>query len=91
MATGWCSQAAIIAVGVNAEGQREILGLQLGLSEAETFWSDFLRKLKRRGLNGVQLGYLRCPSRRQQTHDPIPERFWALPGNAAACTSCGTA
>jgi transposase-like protein len=49
------SQAAIIAVGVNAEGQRQILGLQLGLSEAETFWSDFLRKLKRRGLNGVRL------------------------------------
>lgn len=49
------SVAAIIAVGVDAEGRREILGLALGPSEAETFWSDFLRKLKRRGLAGVQL------------------------------------
>ena len=49
------SVAAIIAVGVDVEGRREILGLALGPSEAETFWSDFLRKLKRRGLAGVQL------------------------------------
>lgn len=49
------SVAAIIAVGVNADGRREILGLGLGDSEAQVFWVEFLRSLKRRGLSGVQL------------------------------------
>ena len=49
------SVAAIVAVGANAEGRREILGLAIGPSEAETFWADFLRTLKRRGLAGVKL------------------------------------
>lgn len=49
------SVAAIVAVGVDAEGRREVLGLAPGPSEAETFWSDFLRTLKKRGLAGVQL------------------------------------
>lgn len=49
------SMAVIVAVGVNADGRREILGLDIGPSEAETFWTDFLRKLARRGLRGVKL------------------------------------
>jgi transposase-like protein len=49
------SVAAIIAVGVNADGRREVLGLDIGPSEAETFWTAFLRKLARRGLRGVKL------------------------------------
>ncbi|MGL4444402.1 MAG: IS256 family transposase [Alsobacter sp.] len=49
------SVAAIIAVGVNADGRREVLGLDIGASEAETFWTAFLRKLTRRGLRGVKL------------------------------------
>ena len=49
------SVAAIIAVAVDAEGRREIVGLHLGPSEAETFWSTFLRSLVRRGLRGVKL------------------------------------
>ncbi len=49
------SVAAIIAVAVNTEGRREVLGLAIGPSEAETFWSDFLRSLTRRGLRGVKL------------------------------------
>jgi transposase-like protein len=47
--------AVIIAVGVNGDGRREILGLAIGPSEAETFWTEFLRKLARRGLRGVKL------------------------------------
>jgi putative transposase len=42
-------------VGVNADGRREILGISVGLSEAETFWTEFLRSLSRRGLKGVKL------------------------------------
>ncbi len=49
------SVAAIIAVGVNADGRREVLGLEIGTSEAEPIWTEFLRKLTRRGLRGVKL------------------------------------
>jgi putative transposase len=49
------SVAVIIAVGVNSAGRREVLGMAIGASEAETFWTDFLRKLARRGLRGVKL------------------------------------
>ncbi len=49
------SVAAIVAVAANTEGRREVLGLAIGPSEAETFWSDFLRSLTRRGLRGVKL------------------------------------
>ena len=49
------SVAVIVAVGVNADGRREGLGMDIGPSEAETFWTTFLRKLARRGLRGVKL------------------------------------
>ena len=49
------SVAAIIAVAVDAEGRREIVGLHIGPSEAETFWAGFLKSLVRRGLKGVRL------------------------------------
>ena len=49
------SVAAIIAVAVNTDGRREIIGLSVGPSEAETFWTEFLRSLKGRGLEGVKL------------------------------------
>jgi transposase-like protein len=49
------SVAAIIAVAVNTDGRREIVGLHIGPSEAEPFWSTFLRDLVRRGLKGVKL------------------------------------
>ena len=49
------SVAVIIAVAVNSDGRREVLGMAIGASEAETFWTEFLRKLARRGLRGVKL------------------------------------
>ena len=49
------SVAVIVAVGVNDDGRREVLGMDVAPSEAEVFWKDFLRKLTRRGLRGVQL------------------------------------
>jgi len=49
------SVAVIIAVGVNSDGRREVLGLEIGTSEAEPIWTEFLRKLTRRGLRGVKL------------------------------------
>src|SRR5689334_12244537 len=47
--------SALIATGVNADGYREILGLQLGDSESERSWADFFTWLKGRGLHGVDL------------------------------------
>ena len=49
------SVAVIIAVGVNNDGRREVLGMDIGVSEAAHFWTEFLRKLARRGLRGVKL------------------------------------
>ena len=49
------SVAVIVAVGVNSDGRREVLGMEVGTSEAEAIWTEFLRKLTRRGLHGVKL------------------------------------
>jgi transposase-like protein len=49
------SVAVTIAVAVNSDGRREVLGIAIGPSEAEAFWLEFLRSLKRRGLAGVKL------------------------------------
>ena len=64
------SVAVIVAVGVNSDGRREVLGpvsfadippgigqspMDIGHSEAEAFWTGFLRKLRQRGLRGVRL------------------------------------
>src|SRR4051794_4576385 len=49
------SLAVIIAVGVNTDGRREVLGVATGASEAEPFWKAFLRSLADRGLRGVKL------------------------------------
>jgi len=45
----------VIAIGVNGEGRREVLGVDVGPSEDECFWQQFLRGLVARGLSGVQL------------------------------------
>jgi putative transposase len=47
--------AAIIAVAVSTDGRREIVGLGIGPSEAEPFWSSFIKGLVKRGLKGVKL------------------------------------
>ena len=49
------SVAVTVAVAVNDQGRREVLGVAIGASEAETFWTEFLRSLARRGLRGVKL------------------------------------
>ena len=44
-----------VAVAVNDQGRREVLGMAIGASEAEAFWTEFLRSLVQRGLRGVKL------------------------------------
>jgi transposase-like protein len=76
------SKAVVIAYGVHETGRREILGFDVGESETEAFWTDFLRALIARGLSGVQLvvsdaheglkaaiaRLLRCPWQRCGVH-----------------------
>ena len=49
------SRAVVIATGITADGHREVLGVDIGDSEDETFWTRFCRSLKKRGLSGVRL------------------------------------
>ena len=49
------SKAVVIAIGVRESGEREILGVEIGGSEEEAFWAQFLRSLVARGLTGVEL------------------------------------
>jgi transposase-like protein len=49
------SKAVVVATGITTAGDGEVLGLAVGDSEAETFWAEFLRSLRNRGLNGVRL------------------------------------
>ena len=49
------SQAVLIAIGIDWDGRRQILGVELANRESRSSWSDFLRGLQARGLNGVEL------------------------------------
>ena len=49
------SQATVVAVGVTTEGDRQVLGIDVGPSEDRAFWTAFLRSLVKRGLKGVRL------------------------------------
>ena len=75
------SIAVIIAIGVNTDGRREVLGLEIGTSEAEPIWTEFLRKLTRRGLRGVKLVISGMPTKASR---PPSRRSSAPPGSAAA-------
>lgn len=70
------SVAAIIAVATNTEGRREIIGLGIGPSEAETFCMDFLRSLKARGLDGVKLVISDAHSRLKGAISRVFEATW---------------
>jgi len=54
------SKAAVLAVGLSREGKKEVLGLKVGHSETESFWTEFLRSLLDRGLRGVKLVVSDC-------------------------------
>ena len=49
------SQATVVAVGITSEGDRQVLGIDVGPSEDRSFWTAFLRSLVKRGLKGVRL------------------------------------
>jgi transposase-like protein len=49
------SCAVLVAIGIDTEGKRSVLGVSVSLSEAEAHWRDFLASLQARGLHGVKL------------------------------------
>jgi Transposase, Mutator family len=69
------SVAVTIAVAVNTDGRREVLGMAIGASEAEIFWVEFLRWLKRRGLAGVK-------------RRPVSRRSGPSSAAATSCSTC---
>jgi putative transposase len=75
--------ALIVAVDVNGDGRREILGLDIGRSEAETFSTAFLRKLARRGLLVVSDAH-------ERTKAAVTKVLNASWRRCRACTSCAT-
>jgi len=50
-----CSRAIVVAMGVDADGRRELLGIKVSDSESEGFWSELIGSLKERGLSGIKL------------------------------------
>ena len=64
------AKAVTIAVGVNGDGRREVLGMDIGCSEAETFWLEFLRKLARPRLARCETGDLRRACRPEGSDHP---------------------
>ena len=80
------SVAVIIAIGANTQGRREVLGLKVGASEAEPFWTDFLRSLTRRGLRGVKLVISDAHEGLKAAMRKVISATW----QAAACISCAT-
>lgn len=65
---------ALIAVGVNAEGYREILGIDVTTAEDGAGWLTFWRSLTARGLSGGQTGHQRRPRRAGRRHRGHPAR-----------------
>ena len=82
------SMAVVIAVEVNANGQREVLGLDVGPSEDGAFWLRFLRDLVARGLSGVRLVTSDAHEEAEGRHRGGPA--WGQFGSAVASTSSGT-
>ncbi len=74
-----CSRAVVVAMGVNEDGQRELLGPKVGNSETDAFWTEFISHLKEQGLGRVKLVISvgetfprRVCSRRSHQGDPSP-------------------
>ena len=66
----------VVATGVNAEGQREILGMDVGASEDGAFWLAFLRSLTARGLSGVEL--VTSDLSKRQLRPNYPTLVWSF-------------
>ena len=71
------SQAVLVAIGINWEGRRCVLGVELANRESVSSWRDFLQRLKERGLRGVQLAVSDDHAGlRRAIEEVLPEAAW---------------
>ena len=79
------SQAVLIAIGIDWEGRRNVLGVELANRESASSWKAFLTALRDRGLHGVQVAISDDHAGlRRAIREVLPERR----GNAVTCTFC---
>lgn len=81
------SKAVVIATGLRAHGHREVLGVDIGDSENETFWKEFLGSIRDRRLAGTKPV---ISDAHAGLVAAIRKSFRALHGNAARSTRCAT-
>jgi transposase-like protein len=81
------SQAVLIAIGINWEGQRQVLAVELANRESATSWKGFLMTLKQRGLHGVEFVVSDDHAGLKRAIGEISRR---RPGSAVTCTFCAT-
>jgi len=71
------SQAVLVAIGINWEGRREVLGVELAGRESQSSWKDFLVGLRQRGLRGVELAITDDHSGlKKAVAEVFPEAVW---------------
>lgn len=71
------SQAVLIAIGINWEGRRQILGVELANRESGSSWKEFLLRLRKRGLKGVELVVSDDHAGlRKSLQEVLPEAAW---------------
>jgi putative transposase len=84
---GRVTSQAVVAVGVTSEGERQVLGIDVGPSEDRAFWTAFLRSLVKRGLRGVRLV---TSDAQEGLKQAIATVLSGVTGSGAASISCGT-
>jgi putative transposase len=71
------SQAVLVAIGIDWEGRRQVIGVELANRESRSSWRDFLARLKQRGLHGVDLAVSDDhEGLKQAIREVLPEAAW---------------
>lgn len=71
------SQAVLVALGINWEGRREVIGVSLANRESKNSWKDFIVSLKKRGLRGVELAITDShEGLKKAIEEVLPEAAW---------------
>ena len=71
------SRAVLVAIGIDWEGRRQVLGVEMANRESATSWKEFLIGLKRRGLRGVVFAVSDDhPGLKRAIIEVLPEAYW---------------